>query len=104
MQRMDGGEMAGPEPDFGLADAEVETRFRKIFGYLKVKDHEPIGALDAECGGQIGDVGHTDVADGVPVLAESLRFARSQEGEVRLIVGVGARHELYVRAIAVGEA
>ena len=53
---------------------------------------------------QIGEVRYADIADGVPVLAECLCFARRQKGEVRLIVGVNAGHEFDIRAVVVCEA
>ena len=99
-----GGEPPRPARDFGFTDADGETRFREIFGDLKMEGDESVGVLDAESSLQISDVGNTDVADGIPVLAESLRLAGREEGEVRLIVGVDAGHELDVGSVVVSEA
>src|SRR5437879_4664654 len=99
MERFCGGEAAVPARDIRFADADVDLRSMKAFGDLKVEGDEPVAVLDAESGVQIGEVGNTDVADGVPILAESLGFAGREEGEVRLIIGVGPGHELDIGAV-----
>src|SRR5580698_7562720 len=98
------GEIACPAPGFGFPEADGEACCRKVLCDLNVQGDEPIGILDAKCSIQISQVGNTDVTDRVPVLTESLCFARSEEREIRLIVGVGPGHELNVGTVAIGEA
>ncbi len=45
----------------------------------------------------------SDLAKGIPVLAERLRLARGDEREVGLVVGEHAGHQLDIGAVAVGQ-
>src|SRR6266702_8107783 len=53
---------------------------------------------------KISEIRHADFADRIPVLAEGLCLSRCEEGEVWLVVGINASHQLNVRPIGVGEA
>ena len=59
--------------------------------------------LEAERGVAGRLVRGADLGDRVPVLAEGLGLAGREEGEVGLVVGVDAGHQLDVGAVVVGE-
>ena len=65
--------------------------------------HMVAGQFHSHRGIQIGVLGRPDLLDRIPVLAPGLGLARLQERKVGLVVGIGAGHQLDVRAIAIRE-
>ena len=83
--------------------SEQDARLGKRPGNANVELYCLALEAHAERGIEVGCLRRADFSNGIPKLAEALGFARRQEGEIRLIVGIDARHQFDIGAIFVGK-